>query len=349
MTASVPGSSAGIVHLALGILPVLAFLGTLVLLDSYKLVRPRTVAGLLLAGGFAAGVGLLINPLVAWSMGLSSTAMARYAAPLVEEVLKGLCVVFMIRSRRIGFLVDAAIAGFAVGAGFATVENVRYFVALNNASVLLWLIRGFGTAVMHGSVTAIMAIVSKRTADRRGSTSFDVFLPGLTLAVVLHSAFNHFFLAPNLMTVLLLTVIPSFFVLIFRYSESRTREWLGTGFDTDVELLRLITSGRVSDSRIGAYLESLKTHFDATTVVDMLCLLRLRLELSIKAKGMFLMSQAGFKVTPDPGTEERLAELEFLERNIGRTGLLALGPVLHMTDRDLWQYHMLSGGRRRPG
>jgi len=341
VAASLPSLTAHLARLALGVLPVLAFLGALVLLDSYKLVRPRLVGGLLLAGGAAAGGAVLINPLVLRWLALNPTSMARYGAPIVEELLKGACVVVVVRKRSVGFLVDAAIAGFAVGAGFAAVENIRYFIALGDASVLLWLIRGFGTAVMHGSVTAIMAIVSKRAADRRGVASLDVFLPGWLLAVALHSAFNHFFLAPNLTTVLLLIVLPVFFIAVFRYSESRTREWLGAGFDTDVELLRLVTSGNVSDSRVGAYLERLKTHFSGTTVVDMLCLLRLRLELSIKAKGLLLMRQAGFKVEPDPGTEERFAELAYLEHSIGRTGLMALGPLIHLSDRDLWQYHML--------
>ena len=40
--------------------------------------------------------------------------------------LKGLIVVALIRTHRIGFLVDAAILGFAVGTGFALVENLQY-------------------------------------------------------------------------------------------------------------------------------------------------------------------------------------------------------------------------------
>ena len=40
--------------------------------------------------------------------------------------LKALIVVVLIRTHRIGFLVDAAILGFAVGTGFALVENLYY-------------------------------------------------------------------------------------------------------------------------------------------------------------------------------------------------------------------------------
>jgi len=74
----------------------------------------------------------------------------------------------------------------------------------------------------------------------------------------------------------------------------------------------------------------------------MVCLLRLRLELSIRAKGILLARQSGFEVPPDPDMEGRFTELKFLERSIGRTGLLALSPLFHFSDRDLWQYHMIA-------
>ena len=76
----------------------------------------------------------------------------------------------------------------------------------------------------------------------------------------------------------------------------------------------------------------------------MVCLLRLRLELSIRAKGILLARQAGFDVPPDPDMEGRFAELRFLEHGIGRTGLLAMSPLFHFSDRDLWQYHMIGKG-----
>jgi len=48
-------------RILIGLLPVFAFLLALILLDSFKLVKLRTVAGLIVAGGLAAVVSLLIN------------------------------------------------------------------------------------------------------------------------------------------------------------------------------------------------------------------------------------------------------------------------------------------------
>jgi RsiW-degrading membrane proteinase PrsW (M82 family) len=328
-------------RIVVGLLPVFAFLLALILLDSFKLVKVRTVACLIVAGGLAALASLFINVRIGASLGLDGTALVRYVAPLTEEILKSVVIVYLIARHRVAFLVDAAIIGFSVGAGFAAVENIHYFVALEENGVAMWIVRGFGTALMHGSVTAIVAIISKQLVERHGGPQPWVFLPGLALATALHSGFNHFFIAPTVTTVLILIVLPVFFIAVFHLSETRTREWLGTGFDTDAELLETITAGRASDSRIGTYLVELRERFPPSTVVDMVCLLRLRLELSIRAKGILLARQSGFVVPPDPDMEGRFSELKFLEHSIGRTGLLAMSPLFHFSDRDLWQYHMI--------
>jgi hypothetical protein len=154
--------------------------------------------------------------------------------------------------------------------------------------------------------------------------------------------FNHFVFSPYTSTVIILITLPIFFITAFHLSERRTRDWLGIGFDTDAELLELIGEGRASESRIGLYLEELRDRFPPTTVADMLCLVRLRSELSIRAKGVLLAREAGFSLPPDPETDGRLTEIDYLEEAIGPTGLLALNPVINMSDRDLWQIDALA-------
>ena len=99
------------------------------------------------------------------------------------------------RTHRIGFLVDAAILGFAVGAGFAMVENLDYLQALSDASLAVWIVRGFGTALLHGGVQSIFAVMLLSLADRRGHGPGAV-LPTLLAATVLHALFNQFVLPP---------------------------------------------------------------------------------------------------------------------------------------------------------
>ena len=164
-----------------------------------------------------------------------------------------------------------------------------------------------------------------------------IFVPGLVVAIVTHSVFNHFLFSPLLTTLVLLIALPVLLLAAFDRSEKATREWLGLGFDTDQELLNILTTGRLTESRVGRYLESLRIRFPGTVVADMFCLLLIHTELSLRAKGVLMMQQAGIKSLPDPGIEAKLAEMKFLEKSIGKTGKLAILPFLHTSSREIWQ------------
>lgn len=321
--------------------PVVLFLAALIFLDSYKLVTKRSIIAALIAGCIAAIAAMMVNQLALSGELIDGTAYIRYGAPLVEEILKAVYVVFLIRSKKTGFMVDAAIYGFAVGTGFALAENIYYLQSLQDINPMVWLIRGFGTAIMHGGTTAIFAVMSKNASDVLGNEGLLAFLPGIGTAYAIHSLFNHFILPPLVSTVIVLVTLPLVLVVVFRRSEQSAREWLGVGFDTDVQLLEAITKGEVGTTRVGAYLHTLQDKFLPEVVADLLCYLRIYLELSVQAKGILLMREAGFDVPPDPAIAEQFAELKYLEQSIGKTGQLALAPFIHSSSRELWQLHML--------
>jgi hypothetical protein len=265
-----------------------------------------------------------------------------YVGPVVEESLKATFVVYLLRRNKVGFVVDAAIHGFGIGTGFAFVENLYYLRVLPDATLWTWIVRGLGTAIMHGGATAIVAMVSRTLQNRGDAFRLWHVLPGLGVAVVLHSLYNHFLLHPLLATALIVLVVPYLSIFVFQRSERATKAWVGTGFDTHVELLRVVRSGQVSASPVGRYLTTLRSRFAPEVIVDMMCLLRLRAELAIRAKAVLLMREAGFDAPRAPSLKDTLDELRYLERSIGKTGLRALHPFLDTDIRDLWQVQMLS-------
>jgi RsiW-degrading membrane proteinase PrsW (M82 family) len=332
-----------IAPIIISIAPVFLFLLGLIFLDSYKLVKARGVSGAILYGCAAAGASYFLN---SWShqfTGLSFVAFTRYVSPINEEVLKALFLVFLLKKKRIGFMVDAAIYGFAVGAGFAFIENLYFLSTTVAADMFLWVIRGFGTAVMHGGTTAIIAIVAKRESDQRSTDNPVVLWKGLVLAAIIHSYYNHFLFHPLFSPVSIIVVLPVALAGVFQISERATREWLGVGFDTDVQLLEMITSGNLTQTRVGIYLKTLQNKFRGEIIADMICYLQIYLELSIRAKGMLLLREAGFAPPPEEGVDisEKFRELAYLEHSIGTTGRLALHPFLRTSSRDLWQLNML--------
>ena len=139
-------------------------------------------------------------------MQLEFVAYSRYVSPWIEETIKAVVVVWMIRTQRIAFLVDAAIYGFAVGTGFAVVENLYYLAMRPDSHIAVWVVRGFGTAVMHGGATAIFGIVSIAASETR--PGYLAFLPGLLAAVVLHSGLQPLSLPAGAFDLGILLVLP---------------------------------------------------------------------------------------------------------------------------------------------
>ena len=330
-----------LIHALLGLLPVCCFLAALMYLDSYKLVPIRLVIITIVLGCGGAVLSYPINVAGIEWLGLDFIHYTRYIAPFVEEALKASIIIVLLRTNRIGFLVDAAILGFAVGAGFAIFENMYYLQILPDMQMGTWIVRGFGTAIMHGGATAIFAILAHAMVGQYSAYGAIAMLPGFFVASIVHSVFNHFFLAPVLNTMVVLVCLPILLIVVFDRSERSVSDWLGMGFDADTELLELINSGEFSTSKVGMYLHSLKEKFEGPIVVDLLCYLRLHTELSIRAKGLLMMRESGFVSKTGEDTKAKLEELKYLESSIGPTGKLAIKPFMQMSQKDLWQFYML--------
>ena len=146
--------------IGIGLLPVLVLLAVLTVMDSFRLVSGRRLLAALGAGGLAAVAASLVSWGLLELVRMPIDSVARYVSPALEELVKAVYPLLLIRRRRIGFTVDAAIVGFAVGAGFAVVENAYYALAFAELPTTIWLVRGFGTGIMHGACSAVFAMLA---------------------------------------------------------------------------------------------------------------------------------------------------------------------------------------------
>jgi hypothetical protein len=327
---------------SLALLPVLLFLAGLVQLDGYKLVRMRMMLALVAAGALAAGASYVLNNLAYAHFSGGFEAYSRWVSPWIEEALKAALLVFLIRTRRVGLPVDAAIAGFAIGTGFALVENVYYLASRAHVPLPVAMIRGFGTAIMHGGTAAVLAMISNTLYERRPSGGLQLLLPGFLAAVALHTGFNYLLVRPALATLATLLILPLVIYLVFDHSERILRNWIEVDLESDVELLHSIAAGQFLASKSGRYLQALRDRFRGEQLADMLCYLRVHGELAVRAKGVLLLRESGLPEPPiDAETRERLAELAQLERAIGKAGVLALRPLTMATGKEIWQLTLL--------
>lgn len=322
--------------------PVLCFLAGLLWLDGYKLLRPAAVAMALAAGVLLGLASYGLAAVLLHGFDMQRLDYSRYVAPAAEELLKGLVIVALIRASRIGFLVDGAIYGFAVGSGFALFENLHYLQVAQDAGLATWIVRGFGTAIMHGGTTAILAVMALTVLARRPGAGAFAFLPGFLVAVLMHGAFNRLGNMPQVATLVIVVLVPMVLLVAFHRGERALNRWLGTGFDRDAEMLDLITSGDFASSPPGTYIAALKRNLEGPMVADILCYLRVYTELSLRAKGLLMMRESGFVASGmDEETRARFDELRYLEGSIGPAGMRALQPLMHMSRQDLWQLYML--------
>jgi protease PrsW len=325
----------------IALVPVLLFLAELVQLDAYKLLRLRSVLAMVAAGAVAAGASYLANSYAYGHFTGDFRAYSSYVSPWIEEALKAALLIYLIRTRRVGLSVDAGIAGFAIGTGFALVENL-YYLASRPEAFPVQVIRGFGTAIMHGGTGTVMGMISVTLYEKRPHGGVHLLLPGYLAAVALHSGFNYLLVKPAVATLATLVVLPLVVYLVFKESERNLRAWLDTDLDAKVRLLESINTGTFLDSPAGRYLQTLRERFRGEALADMLCCLRLNGELALRAKGVLLLRESGLEEPAlDGETREKLAELAQLERALGRSGTLALRPLVIATRKDIWQLTLL--------
>jgi RsiW-degrading membrane proteinase PrsW (M82 family) len=331
--------------------PVLVLLLALDRLDIFNLISFRMIGLLVLTGGVVAGLSFLANWRVMDGFPIGFSAYSRYVAPLVEEPLKALPIIWLFAANRIGFKLDCAIAGFAVGAGFSMVENAWYLHVITDANYSAWLVRGFGTAVMHGGATAIFAAVSHEFSERQleaDATHYKlnplIFAPGLGLAYVLHSAFNHFPEEPALAMALTLVFVPLTLFGIFSLSEGATKKWITTDRDMHRQVLSDIRSGRFAESESGRALKDVSSRFNAATAADVWRYLELKTELVLRNEELMLQIQDGQSPPLTSDDRDKVKRLEGLEESLGSGVLAAIAPKLRFSRNDLWE---LEGFKRR--
>jgi RsiW-degrading membrane proteinase PrsW (M82 family) len=328
-----------IVRALLGMVPVVCLLIALRYLDSFKLVRARRIA-------IAIGTGALVAFLCYWFNGIPLHQLPRewavLGAPVLEEIGKAACVYFLLRTHRIGFMVDGAIYGFAIGTGFALFENFVYLRILAESPLFIWVMRGLGTAVMHSGTTAIVGVIAASLSERRQKRDFVCLLPGLVVAMLIHISFNSGMTGPAVTVAATLVVVPTLLYFAFTQSEKGLERWMSEELDQELELLSMIAMGEFASTHAGSYLRKMRDTFPPEVVGDMFCYVQTSLELNLRAKGDLIKREAGFEPEADEELRSKLQELEFLEQSIGKAGLLAISPLLSSSSRNVWQLRQLA-------
>jgi len=335
---------ADIVHWTVALIPVLVMLGIFIWLDAFALMSRGEVLVLLALGAAGALVAWPLSGRLLDTLPIGFSLYSRFVAPWIEEAIKAVIIVTLFRLNRIGYKLDAVISGFAIGAGFSVVENIFYLTIFPSYGTGTWLVRGFGTAIMHGTTLAVLAAIAHELAERatRGIAAdyhFNIvwFVPGYGVAVVLHTAFNQFPDRPMIAMLGAVLIAPLALIAILNFGTAEAQRWLATECNehrTQVEILR---SGRWPDGPAGQKIAALAGRLDPETVKRIRRYWELQAWLVAEAEETMMEEAAGDAEFDPAKIRSAIAELNGLKQAIGRSTFAALQALLPFSRNDLWE------------
>ena len=332
------------VHWGLALVPVLVMLAIFIWLDAFKLMSLGEILILLVLGGLAAIAAYPISGRFLDQLPIGFSNYSRFVAPWIEEALKAIVMILLFRFNRIGYKLDAVISGFAIGAGFSVVENVIYLTIFPFYGTGTWLVRGLGTAVMHGTTLALLAAIAHELAEREtreASGEFDFhlwwFLPGYLLAVAIHTTFNQFPDRPLLAMMGAIVFAPLALIAIFNFGTAEAERWLTAENAEHRKQVETLRSGQWPDSPAGNKIAALAERVGPESAERIRRYWQLQAWLVAEAEETMMEEAAGDAEFDAGEIRSTLAELDGLKRALGRSTFTALNALLPFSRNDYWE------------
>lgn len=217
--------------------------------DLYSTGSFRYVVYCFIWGGVAFAIASLTNRFLIQNEIIDRMLVLRFVAPIEEEILKGLLLLFLVRRRQFTYFVDGAIYGFSIGIGFAVFENYEYLLYTDQGyQLMVAVVRVVSTNLMHALCSSIIGIVLGYSRFSKRSGVIWYILGGLAAAIGIHTLFNN--IANSAFnTFLLIAFIIAFgvggFSLLIRFIHKKlleARGWIGESLG----MVDRVTAGETS-------------------------------------------------------------------------------------------------------
>lgn len=326
------------------LLPVVVYIVVVYVLDSFALISVKRLLLLVLCG-MAAALACFGLFQLTWTV--LPESVSDFVDPVIEEAVKAIPLLILARRKKIAFFIDSVICGAAVGGGFSILENIFYLVLGDELGMGTVLFRGLEVALIHMGCSAIVAAAlmfavrldGRRRAHleiKRRDVWMAVFL--LLAAPALHVAHNTFHFNPLMQFIAVFGSMAGLLVWTYQYDGDMIHRWLDKGLDKQVDLFRSIQEGNLSETKTGQFLLSVKDSFSPEMFFDVICYVKLNVELSIAAKSRFMLREAKLDL---PLEEEQakiiLAQYEeyrVLEKRLGQSARITIAPVVKFYPAD---------------
>ena len=326
------------------LLPVVIYIVVVYVLDNFALISVKRLLLLVLCGMGAALVCFGLFQLTGLFL---SESLSDYVNPVLEEAVKAIPLLILARRKKIAFFIDSVICGAAVGGGFSILENLFYLLLGDTLGMGTILFRGLEVALIHMGCSAIVAAAlmfavrldgrrRARLEIKRKDVWMAIFL--LLAAPALHVAHNAFHFNPMMQFLAVFGAMAGLLVWTYQYDGDMIHRWLDKGLDKQVDLFRSIQEGNLSQTKTGEFLLSVKDSFAPEVFFDVICYVKLNVELSIAAKSRFMLREAKLDLPLDEEQartiRDQYEEYRLLEKRLGQSARLTIAPVVKFYPAD---------------
>jgi CRP-like cAMP-binding protein/RsiW-degrading membrane proteinase PrsW (M82 family) len=122
---------------------------------------------------------------------LSFRAVSTRTAPVIEEIVKALVLLYFVSQPRFRYFIDGAIYGFAAGIGFAMTENIFYVINTESPSLVLAISRVLSASLMHATASAVVGIALGYSRRSIPPAKYLIPLLGILFAIIVHLIYNN--------------------------------------------------------------------------------------------------------------------------------------------------------------
>jgi RsiW-degrading membrane proteinase PrsW (M82 family) len=179
-----------VASIAIAVAVPLGFLYIVWNLDIYALSEADVLVKSI-GWGVAAFLGaLIVQTALMRANVLDFMRVTFYNAPVLEELLKALLLLWLASRLRLLHALDGMAYGFAIGTGFALSENLLYISGSPHDALAIALARVLSVSLMHAYTTAIVGTVVGGSLHLPDFTRHTRTIAALGLAMFLHGMFN---------------------------------------------------------------------------------------------------------------------------------------------------------------
>ena len=322
------------------LLPVVIYIIVVYQIDNFSLISVKRLLLLILCGMLTA---LACFALFQLTGKIIPESQSDSVNPIIEEMVKGIPLLWLAARKKIVFFIDSVICGAAVGGGFSILENIFYLLLGDEMGIGTVLFRGLEVALVHMGCSALVAaglmlIVRmieysrSRSVVKKSDIAMSVFL--LSEAPVLHLFHNTFHFVPLVQFVFVIGTLGGLLVWTYFYDVEMIHSWIDTGLDKQLDLLASIKTGRLDDTPTGKFLESVKDAFPPKDFFDIICYVQLHVELSVASRSRVMLRETGLEDNlplSDEMKEQIISqyiEYKILEKRLGNAARMTIAPIV---------------------